>query len=326
MTRHLFSLLLFALCMLCAVEASGQSSQQQSVVLFRNVCVADGEGGPPVATDVLVVGGRIRNVGAGSVAPAGAIVIDGGGSRLVLDSDGQIRLTPVVSTTDAQRPEVNKAQGQQVALSKEASIADSAMPANVHGAGLRAGSTWTVGSNINQAGGDTKQQAANQSEENLAAKVADPTASITTITLQNKFSPSLWGIDDRQNEVDLQLAVPFNLFGKTNILRATVPHLSSTPAGNRGLGDVSLFDIFIFPKKWGTPVVGVVADFGVNKGPGVDTLAVGPAVGLVFKKEKWVYGVFNQNLFSADDIATTQIQPILAYTFNKKVSVAFGDQ
>jgi hypothetical protein len=28
----------------------------------------------------------------------------------------------------------------------------------------------------------------------------------------------------------------------------------------------------------------------------------------------------------ADDIATTQIQPIPAYTVNKKISVAFGDQ
>ena len=33
----------------------------------------------------------------------------------------------------------------------------------------------------------------------------------------------------------------------------------------------------------------------------------------------------SQNLFSADDIATTQIQPILACTFSKKVSVALGD-
>jgi hypothetical protein len=39
----------------------------------------------------------------------------------------------------------------------------------------------------------------------------------------------------------------------------------------------------------------------------------------------WTYGVFSQNLFSLDDIATTQIQPILAYTVNKKVSLSLGD-
>jgi len=82
----------------------------------------------------------------------------------------------------------------------------------------------------------------------------------------------------------------------------------------------------LFPKKWGTPVVGAVASLGVNKGPDIDTFAIGPAVGAVFKKEKWTYGIFSQNLFSGDDIATSQLQPILAYTINKKISVAFGDQ
>lgn len=169
-------------------------------------------------------------------------------------------------------------------------------------------------------------QANQAGEENLASKVVDPTAPLKTITFQNKFSPSLWGLNDEQNETDMQIAIPLQFMGRANILRVTIPYLTSSPSGNRGLSDVSIFNIMLFPKKWGTPVAGVVAGFGTNKGPGVDTFAIGPATGVVFKKEKWTYGVFNQNLFSADTTATTQIQPILAYTVNKKISVAFGDQ
>jgi hypothetical protein len=325
MTRHLFSIFPVILCLLYAVAASGQSSQQP-VVLFRNVRVAEDEGKPLVVADALVVGGRVKSVGAGLTVPVGAIVIDGGGSQLVVGADGQLRLQPVVYRSTTEQPEFSNAQGQQVALSKEIPITDSVLPTSVSSAGSKARRSRTVDRDVNQAGGSTTQQAVNQGDDNLAAKVTDPTSPLTSITFQNKFSPSLWGIDDEQNEVDVQLAVPFKFLGKQNILRATVPYLTSTPTGNRGLSDVSLFHIFLFPKKWGTFVLGEVASFGVNKGPGVDTLAAGPAVGVVFKKEKWVYGFFNQNLFSADDIATTQIQPILAYTFNKKISVAFGDQ
>jgi len=306
MARQTIKVLVTALCLLlCSFAASGQSTQQ-SIVLIRNVRVADNE--KTTQTDVLVINGKVSYVSTGSTAPAGAIVINGGGNRFALGPDGQIMLTPTGSQVEATQPQVREAEGQRVALANGIPITDSVIPS-------RATSPKVA-----------SQQADSQGEENLAAKVVDPSSPLTTVTFQNKFSPSLWGIDDEQNEIDTQVAVPLKLLGKRNILRLTIPYLTSTPTGNRGLTDVSLFDIFLFPKKWGTGVAGFVASFGVNKGPGVDTFAIGPAVGVVFKKEKWTYGVFNQNLFSADDIATTQIQPILAYTFNKKVSVAFGDQ
>jgi hypothetical protein len=94
--RHPLKVFATVFLLLCAVMASGQSSQQSSV-LIRNVRVADGEGSPLVVADVLVSGGRISRMGAGSPAPAGAIVIDGGGNRLTPGADGQIRLTPVTT-------------------------------------------------------------------------------------------------------------------------------------------------------------------------------------------------------------------------------------
>lgn len=326
MTRRSIIVLATALCLLlCSLAASGQS-KQQSIVLIRDVRVTDNE--KISQTDVLVIGGKVSYVRRGEPAPAGAIVVNGGGSRFALGADGQIMLTPFGSKTEAAQPQVRDAQGQRVALAQEIPTTDSVNPPGTSSLKVesKAGSAQGDSSDLNKARESATQQADTQGNENLAAKVVDPSAPLTTITFQNKFTPSLWGIDDKQNEFDVQVAVPFKFLGRPNILRVTIPYLTSTPNGNRGLTDTSLFDIFIFPKRWGTLVAGAVANFGVNKGPGIDTFAVGPAVGVVFKKEKWTYGVFNQNLFSGGDIATTQIQPILAYTFNQKVSAAFGDQ
>jgi hypothetical protein len=162
-------------------------------------------------------------------------------------------------------------------------------------------------------------------DEDLATKVVDPTAILTSLTFQNSFTPSHWGIDDKANQMTFQAVVPFKVWDVQNIGRVRVPYTTSSPLGTRGLSDVALLDIVVLRQEWGNLFMGAVGDVGVYKGPGVDTFALGPTVGAVLKKKRWTYGFLNQNLFSADDLATTQLQPILAYTFTKKVSVALGD-
>ena len=160
---------------------------------------------------------------------------------------------------------------------------------------------------------------------NLAAQVVDPTAPLKTFILQNRYSPSVWGLDDRKNDLLFQAGIPHVLLNMPNIFRISVPYVTSQPLGERGLGDVEIVDIFLYQKGWGTLALGGVLSAGTNKGPGVDTLSVGPAIAAVFRKDKWTYGVFNQNFFSFGDISRTQIQPILAYTLNERVSFAIGD-
>jgi hypothetical protein len=305
----LLATVLWVLC--CATSAVAQNSGQGGV-LIRNVLVADGE--RTVKSDVMVSGGRLERVAEGAPAPAGAVVIDGGGNVLTLAADGGIKLSPVGNTAPA----------------SPLTVADAAYAKPVNGKGyLEPGGGESSGAARAQAQTPASQggapQAGQQAEDNLAAAVVDPTASLKTITFQNKFSPSLWGVDDEQNDVDMQLGIPHSAFGQRNILRVTIPYTTSSATGTRGLSDVSVFNILLFPKKWGTLAIGAVASVGTNKGPGIDTFALGPAVGLIFKKHKWTYGVFSQNLFSLDDTATTQLQPILAYTLNKKVSFALGD-
>jgi hypothetical protein len=159
----------------------------------------------------------------------------------------------------------------------------------------------------------------------LAAQVVDPTAPLKSLLLQNRYSPSTWGVDDEWNHVDVQISFPHQAFDMSHIFRITVPYITSQPSGERGLFDVALVDVALYPRKWGMLGVGGVGSLGTHKGPGIDTLAIGPAIVAVLKKDKWTYGVFNQNLFSFGDIATTQIQPILAYTYSDKVSFAIGD-
>jgi hypothetical protein len=164
-----------------------------------------------------------------------------------------------------------------------------------------------------------------QQDADLASKVVDPTAPLKTITVQNRYVPSHWGIDDDENETDLQVAIPFLAFGAPNILRVVVPYLTSTPTNRDGLGDVSAFDIVIVPAGSVKLAIGAVASFGTPKGPGVDTWSMGPALGVVMPTGKWTLGVFSQNLFSGDDIALSQFQPVLAYTVDRHLSFALGD-
>jgi hypothetical protein len=320
-----------ALTLLCVVTALGQTPPQ-NVVLIRNVMIADGEGGASVAADVLVVSGKLSRVNAGFSPPAGTVVIDGGGNTLTLADDGQIRLTPAFAAAGTARAQ--GAEGLAVSFKKESSAADSEFvaPPRSSSAGVRSqvGGLHAEGSIENAQAQQTAAQsgapqAGQPPERDLASQVVDPTAALKTLSFQNKFSPSLWGIDDEQNEVDLQLGIPHSAFGQRNILRVTVPYLTSSPSGARGLTDAAVLNILLFPKEWATIAVGAVASLGTSKGTGIDTFALGPAAGLIFKKNKWTYGVFNQNLFSFGDVATTQIQPVLAYTVNKQVSLALGD-
>jgi len=55
----------------------------------------------------------------------------------------------------------------------------------------------------------------------LAAQVVDPTAPLKNYLFQNRYSPSIWGLDDRQNEVTMQAAVPHQLFSMPSIFRVS---------------------------------------------------------------------------------------------------------
>ena len=306
-----------------------QTVPAQGLVLFRNVQIADANG-VLVNASVLINSGKITRVDRDSPTPAGAVVIDGGGSVLALSADGTINLSSPLKTTDS-RENNSAVVDLKTNPPKEADLSSSSTPIR-QPRQKEIGFDQTVYSepkttrpNLNSLARSPIRQQGPQ--DDLASKVVDPSAPLSTILFQEKYVPSLWGIDDDENEVMMQVAIPWKLAKKANIFRVTVPLLTNTPEpGNNGVGDVGILNVTVLPQKWGKLLIGPVASFGTNKGPGVDTFSIGPAVGAIFKHGKWLYGVFNQNLFSfGGDIATSQFQPILAYTVNPKVSLAIGD-
>ena len=108
-------------------------------------------------------------------------------------------------------------------------------------------------------------QADQQIDEDIASKVVDPTALLSTLTFQTSFTPSHWGIDDKANEMTFQAVVPFKVWDVQNIGRVRIPYITSSPLGTRGLSDVALLDIVVLRQEWGNLFMGGVADIGSTK-------------------------------------------------------------
>lgn len=301
-------------------SAAGQTKPKPALVV-RNVWIVKAPDQTLEKADVMIVEGRLVRLDDASPAPAEATILDGGGTVLQLLADGSIKLTQntVANTPDSA---FAKNEAPDPVTFKTASLK---IPNGPSARDARASlSTQPTESGLGRQPPPAQQQ---KPAANLAQDVTDPTAPLTTLTFQNRYVPSLWGVNDQLNEFSVQLALPYKLAGKPQIFRAIVPYFTDTPSPeNRGVGDVSLANITITPTKWGAYAVGGVASLGTNKGPGVDTFAAGPAVAAITKRGKWIFGFLNQNLFSfGGDIKITQLQPIASYTLNKKVSFAIGD-
>lgn len=160
-------------------------------------------------------------------------------------------------------------------------------------------------------------------DQDLATKLVDPTASVTTLNFQNRFVSSFYGRDDQQNTFVFQPVIPFRGFGMNHIFRATMPYRFDGPAQD-GLDPVTLFDLIVIPVSFGRLGVGPVVSFLPNSPSGRDTIQAGPAIGFVTQKGKWTLGAFNQNLIS-EDTNLSFFQPVIAYTINPKWTLSAGD-
>ena len=170
--------------------------------------------------------------------------------------------------------------------------------------------------------GQSSQQATR--EENISEKVINPIAFLTRLTLENKYSPSLWNSAGEENEVEGELVLPFEAFSKQNLARIKIFFETSSPDGTHGLSESEIFNLLLFPRHWGTFGVGVTTHLTAETSKSLGAVSPGPAVGAVIKHGKWKYGFFNQN-FLSDTLAQTELQPILAYAFNRRWSAEIGD-
>jgi hypothetical protein len=161
-------------------------------------------------------------------------------------------------------------------------------------------------------------------EESVSAKVINPIAFLMKFTLENEYSPSLWGSRGEQNEVQGEIVIPFEAFAKENLFRIKTFFVTSSPDGTHGLSQSQVIDLILFQRRWGTFGAGVTAQLTAQTSDRLGAVSPGPAIGAVVERGKWRYGVLNQNFFS-DTVAETELQPILGYDFNEKWSAELGD-
>lgn len=153
--------------------------------------------------------------------------------------------------------------------------------------------------------------------------VLDPTASLMSFGFREIVTTNYYGKSGSSNQIQFQPAVPFKAWGTANILRVSLPFNTGGVAG-RGLADVTVFNVTVFPTTGGRFAIGPVMNFVSNPAVTTDRFQAGPAIGWVGGKGKWTYGLFSQNLFSRHT-QITALQPILAYNIGNGWALATGD-
>ena len=178
-----------------------------------------------------------------------------------------------------------------------------------------------------------RAQEANDSEE-LAAQATDPTAALMSFQLNDWYTPSFHGIGGSANQVVFRTALPFELAGTHHIFRLTAPYVTSSPSGDDGFADFTVFDLMTFDRNWGRFGIGVSGTLPTGAdGLTLDKWTAGPALGFVnssVKKVNW--GLFAQTFFSyagdddAPDVGIINLQPVLSYQLGKGRSFSVGQQ
>jgi len=127
--------------------------------------------------------------------------------------------------------------------------------------------------------------------------------------------------------------VPFTTGSLNHIARATIPYVTRSPSGETGLGNSVLFDLIVFNRSWGRWGIGPVVLFptATKDALGAEKWAAGPALGFVAQNPGYIWGLFNQNLFSfagddeRDEVNLSIVQPIFNYSLPNKRSVGVSE-
>lgn len=162
------------------------------------------------------------------------------------------------------------------------------------------------------------------SDDEVSQALSQTLSSLFSITIQDYFIASRWNRPGTANLVEFRTLTPFSLWGQNNLLRLNVPFRTESELGP-GLSDVRLFDLVLFQTDSGFWGVGPVFNLGINRGPGIDTIQVGPVAAWVTTAiESLSIGILNQNFFSAQRAFST-LQPILVYRPSARWTIGLGE-
>ena len=170
--------------------------------------------------------------------------------------------------------------------------------------------------------------------QSLDQAANDPTASLMAVQLQNIYAGAYHNLhDETGNSLVLRPVIPFTTGSLNHIARATIPYVTHSPAGETGLGDSVLFDLIVFNRSWGRWGVGpvVLIPTATQDVLGAEKWAAGPALGFVAQRPGFIWGLFNQNLFSfagndgRDEVQLSILQPIFNYSLPNKWSIGVSE-
>ena len=166
------------------------------------------------------------------------------------------------------------------------------------------------------------------SAQDLANQANNPAAPLSLIQFRNILVPHIEGANGVSNGLQVQPVLPigpFNSFPFVQLMKITFPIIISLPdpVGQKGQGDLQVFDLLTFKQKWGQWGVGPVLVFPTasKSALGSGKYEAGPAVAVIYTGVKnLTAGAIVQNPISyagaadRDDVNTMLITP--TFTFN----------
>ena len=173
-----------------------------------------------------------------------------------------------------------------------------------------------------------------EKKQSLDQAAEDPTASLMALQIADWYVPNFYApTAGSANSVVLRPVIPFKTGELSHIFRATVPFITQSPGQSTGLADTTIFDLVVFPQKWGRWGAGAVALLPTGgSSRGSEKWAAGPALGFTKQHgKKLLWGLFNQNLisFAGDDarrdVNISTLQPIVSHGLGKGWSVGLSE-
>lgn len=181
---------------------------------------------------------------------------------------------------------------------------------------------------------------AQESNEELAKKLANPVASLISVPFQNNFDCCYGQENGYRYTLNIQPVIPFSLGSNWNLISRTIMPIIVQDAAqpghavHAGPGDITQ-SFFFSPTNSGGITIGAGPAFLLPAGNqylGTQKWAAGPTVVILKQIGPITYGILANHLWSfagrsnRDQVSSTFLQPFFAYTYPDSTTVTINTE